>query len=165
MTQKPIASVGPSVGRFKNADDNFTELYTAGASANTALTSLLATQTSNAAAWAIYTATATGNSAAIGTGGGATVTTANQLAIGKTQFFTISIAMGSATAACGTILVDLPATANTAAMALGYDVDDAFSFVGRIAPNTKVIRLARTDGTAIGTSHVTWIVSGVYEKQ
>ena len=158
MTQKPIASVGPSVGRLKNVDDNFTELYAGAASANTALTTFAATQT----AWTTYTATATGQSAVIG---GNSVTTASQKADGKTQYFAISSVIASATAACGAILIDLPATANTAAATMGWNSTDNFAVSGIISANAIKISIQATGGGSPGLSQKTVIISGVYQKQ
>ena len=115
-------------------------------------------------AWATYTATATGSAATINNSGNA-VTTAVQKSIGKTQLFSISTVLGSATVAASAILIDLPATANRAAAFFSWNVTDGLGLAGSIAAAGSKIRITNTDGTQSNMVNKTIAVNGVYEKQ
>jgi hypothetical protein len=160
MTQKSVTSNGPSVGRFKNVDDNFTELYAGAASANTALTSLLASQSTHEAAWTTYSATAT---AAVGTL--TTTTTAARLYIGKTVHFSAQLVISAtSSSASGELMFNLPATANRAASFVGRDITNKWSVAWHVAAGSITATGANYDATT-ACRIATHYVSGVYEKQ
>ena len=155
--QLGITVLGGNTATFGTATATFTNL-----TLTNALPVLYGGTGDTGTAWSTYSATATGTFGAIG---GNSTTTGAQKSLGKTQFFSISSVLASATVGVGGISINAPATANRATVVTGWNVTDGYGVTGSLAANSTTITILPYNGSFTSCSGKTIVLAGVYEKQ